>query len=113
MRVRRWLSWARRRSACWAGAARDSMVRMDAPPAALPTFADVLTAAVRIAPHAHVTPVQRARSIDALAGCALLFKCEQLQRAGAFKFRGACNAVWALPDDIAARGVVTHSSGNH
>jgi threonine dehydratase len=86
---------------------------MDASPAALPTFADVLTAAVRIAPHAHVTPVQRARSIDALAGCGLLFKCEQLQRAGAFKFRGACNAVWALPGDIAARGVVTHSSGNH
>jgi threonine dehydratase len=86
---------------------------MDAAPAALPTFADVLTAAVRIAPHAHVTPVQRARSIDALAGCGLLFKCEQLQRAGAFKFRGACNAVWALPGDIAARGVVTHSSGNH
>jgi len=89
------------------------MARMDASAAAVPTFADVLTAAVRIAPHAHVTPVQRARSIDALAGCALLFKCEQLQRAGAFKFRGACNAVWALPDDIAARGVVTHSSGNH
>ena len=89
------------------------MGRMDASPAALPTFADVLTAAVRIAPHAHVTPVQRARSIDALAGCGLLFKCEQLQRAGAFKFRGACNAVWALPGDIAARGVVTHSSGNH
>ena len=80
---------------------------------ALPTFADVLTAAVRIAPHAHVTPVQRARSIDAIAGCELLFKCEQLQRAGAFKFRGACNAVWSLPDAIAARGVVTHSSGNH
>jgi threonine dehydratase len=89
------------------------MGRLDASPAALPTFADVLTAAVRIAPHAHVTPVQRARSIDALAGCGLLFKCEQLQRAGAFKFRGACNAVWALPGDIAARGVVTHSSGNH
>jgi threonine dehydratase len=89
------------------------MAAMDASPAALPTFADVLTAAVRIAPHAHVTPVQHARSIDALAGCELLFKCEQLQRAGAFKFRGACNAVWALPDEIAARGVVTHSSGNH
>jgi threonine dehydratase len=42
-----------------------------------------------------------------------LFKCENLQRAGAFKFRGACNAVWALPEDEAARGVVTHSSGNH
>jgi len=89
------------------------MARMDGTFAAVPTFADVLTAAVRIAPHAHVTPVQHARSIDALAGCELLFKCEQLQRAGAFKFRGACNAVWALADDVATRGVVTHSSGNH
>lgn len=79
----------------------------------LPTFADVLAAAARIAPHAHVTPVQRARTLDALAGAELHFKCEQLQRAGAFKFRGACNAVWALPADQAARGVVTHSSGNH
>jgi len=89
------------------------MSRMDETPATLPTFADVLTAAMRIAPHAHVTPVLRARSIDTLAGCELLFKCEQLQRAGAFKFRGACNAVWALPDAVAAAGVVTHSSGNH
>jgi len=89
------------------------MAHMDGLDTRLPTFDDVLTAAVRIAPHAHVTPIQRARSIDALAGCELLFKCEQLQRAGAFKFRGACNAVWSLPDDIAARGVVTHSSGNH
>ena len=89
------------------------MARMDGLDTRLPTFDDVLTAAVRIAPHAHVTPIQRARSIDALAGCELLFKCEQLQRAGAFKFRGACNAVWSLPDDIAARGVVTLSSGNH
>jgi threonine dehydratase len=89
------------------------MARMDGTHMTLPTFADVLAAAVRIAPHAHVTPVQRARSIDALAGCELLFKCEQLQRAGAFKFRGACNAVWSLDDDIATRGVVTHSSGNH
>jgi len=89
------------------------MARMDGLDTLLPTFDDVLAAAVRIAPHAHVTPVQRARSLDALAGCELLFKCEQLQRAGAFKFRGACNAVWSLPDDVAARGVVTHSSGNH
>ena len=55
----------------------------------------------------------RARTLDALAGAQLHFKCEQLQRGGAFKFRGACNAVWSLPDHIAARGVVTHSSGNH
>jgi threonine dehydratase len=79
----------------------------------LPTYADVLAAAARIAPHAHVTPVLRSRSLDALAGAALLFKCENFQRAGAFKFRGACNAVWALDEAAAARGVVTHSSGNH
>ena len=78
-----------------------------------PTFDDVLAAAARIAPHAHVTPVLRSRTLDALAGCELHFKAEQLQRAGAFKFRGACNAVWSLSDEDAARGVVTHSSGNH
>jgi threonine dehydratase len=86
---------------------------MDGTPLPLPAFTDVLAAAARIAPHAHVTPVLRSRTLDALAGCELHFKCEPLQRSGAFKFRGACNAVWALPDDVAARGVVTHSSGNH
>ena len=78
-----------------------------------PTFADVLAAAARIAPHAHVTPVLRSRSLDALAGAQLHFKCENFQRVGAFKFRGACNAVWSLSDAQAAKGVVTHSSGNH
>ena len=86
---------------------------MDPTPESLPTFSDVLAAAARIAPHAHVTPVMQSRALDALAGCSLHFKCEPLQRAGAFKFRGACNAVWALSADAAARGVVTHSSGNH
>ena len=81
--------------------------------APLPCFADVLAAAARIAPHATVTPVLRASSLDALAGCELHWKAEPLQRAGAFKFRGACNAVWALDDAAASRGVVTHSSGNH
>jgi threonine dehydratase len=89
------------------------MASMDASTLVIPTFDDVLMAAARIAPQAAVTPVQRSRALDALAGCTLHFKCEQLQRAGAFKFRGACNAVWALPDAVAARGVVTHSSGNH
>lgn len=79
----------------------------------LPTFDDVLAAAARIAPHAHATPVLRSRALDAMAGCELHFKAEPLQRTGAFKFRGACNAVWALDDATAARGVVTHSSGNH
>ena len=79
----------------------------------LPGFNDVLAAAARIAPHAHTTPVLRSRSIDALAGCELHFKAEHLQRVGAFKFRGACNAVWSLSQVEALRGVVTHSSGNH
>jgi threonine dehydratase len=79
----------------------------------LPTLDDIRAAAERIAAHAHRTPVLRARGIDALAGATLYFKCENFQRAGAFKFRGACNAVWALSDADAARGVVTHSSGNH
>src|SRR5215469_3740863 len=76
-------------------------------------FADIEAAAARIAPHAHVTPVLRSASVDALADCRIAFKCENFQRVGAFKFRGACNAVWSLPDDVAKRGVVTHSSGNH
>jgi threonine dehydratase len=77
------------------------------------TFADIESAAARIAPHAHVTPLLRSASLDALAGCRLVFKCENFQRAGAFKFRGACNAVWSLSEAVATRGVVTHSSGNH
>lgn len=80
---------------------------------ALPTSADVLAAAARIAPFAHRTPVLRSHSLDGLAGAELHFKCENFQRIGAFKFRGACNAVWALDAGTAARGVVTHSSGNH
>ncbi|MEI2457248.1 pyridoxal-phosphate dependent enzyme [Lysobacter firmicutimachus] len=80
---------------------------------AAPEFADILAAAARIAPHAHATPVLRSRAIDELAGCELHFKCENLQRGGAFKFRGACNAVFALSDEDAARGIVTQSSGNH
>ena len=79
----------------------------------LPDFDDVLAAAARIAPHAHATPVLTSRSLDELAGARLHFKAEHLQRAGAFKFRGACNAVWSLNEADAARGVVTHSSGNH
>jgi len=81
--------------------------------AALPTFAQVREAAVRIAPYAVVTPVLRSAALNALSGADLHFKCENLQRGGAFKFRGACNAVWSLDDAVAARGVVTHSSGNH
>lgn len=82
-------------------------------PVAVPQFDDVLDAAARIAPHARVTPVLRADVLDADAGCSLAFKAECLQRGGAFKFRGACNAVSSLDPATAARGVVTHSSGNH
>lgn len=86
---------------------------MQSPTPASPTFPDVLAAAARIVRHVHATPVLRARSLDELAGCTLHFKAEHLQRTGAFKFRGASNAVWALSDARAALGVVTHSSGNH
>ncbi len=78
-----------------------------------PALNDIRAAAARIAPHAVATPVLRNELLDETAGASLYFKCEHLQRGGAFKFRGACNAVWALSDDEAARGVVTHSSGNH
>jgi len=79
----------------------------------LPCVDDVLAAAARIAAHACVTPVLRSRTLDALTGATVVFKAEHLQRSGAFKFRGACNAVWALTEAQARRGVVTHSSGNH
>jgi len=83
------------------------------PDAPLPQFDDVLDAAARIAPHARATPVLRAAALDADAGCTLAFKAECLQHGGAFKFRGACNAVFSLDAALAANGVVTHSSGNH
>lgn len=79
----------------------------------LPRVDDLLAAAARIAPHAHVTPVLQSQALDQMSGARLAFKAEHLQRGGAFKFRGACNAVWALADEVASRGVVTHSSGNH
>jgi len=82
-------------------------------PVRLPVFEDLLAAAARIAPHALVTPVLSSRALDEMAGAQLHFKAEHLQRAGAFKFRGACNAVWALTGTQARAGVVTHSSGNH
>jgi len=77
------------------------------------SLADVRSAAERIAPHVHRTPVMTCATLDRLAGRRLFFKCEHFQRAGAFKFRGATNAVLCLPQAIAVRGVVTHSSGNH
>lgn len=76
-------------------------------------LAAVREAAARIKPHARITPVLTCAFFDSLAGRSLHFKCEMFQRVGAFKFRGACNAVMKLSPEIAARGVVTHSSGNH
>lgn len=81
--------------------------------ARVPDAAEVRRAAARIAPHAAVTPVLTVPALDAAVGARLFFKCEHLQVSGAFKFRGACNAVWSLDTETAARGVVTHSSGNH
>ncbi|MFA5680772.1 MAG: pyridoxal-phosphate dependent enzyme [Hydrogenophaga sp.] len=78
-----------------------------------PTLACIRNAAARIAPFAHVTPVLGSASLDRIAGATLFFKAEHLQRVGAFKFRGACNAVFSLDAARAARGVVTQSSGNH
>lgn len=80
---------------------------------ALPTAADVLAAAARLVGVAHRTPVLTSRSLDELAAATVSFKCENLQRVGAFKFRGAGNAVLSLSGPEAARGVATHSSGNH
>ncbi len=80
---------------------------------ALPDLEAIRAAGVRIAPHVHRTPVLTCRAIDAEVGARLHFKCENFQKVGAFKARGACNAVFSLAGDVARRGVVTHSSGNH
>ena len=79
----------------------------------VPVFADVEAAARRIAPHVRRTPVVTSPDVDREVGAEVAFKCENLQRAGAFKFRGASNAVLSLSDPEAAGGVCTHSSGNH
>lgn len=77
------------------------------------TFADVRAAAGRIDGILHRTPVHTSRTLDTELAARVFFKCETLQKVGAFKARGAVNAVFALSDDEARRGVVTHSSGNH
>ncbi len=79
----------------------------------IPTFDDVETAHERIAPHVHKTPVLVSSYLDQLTGASLYFKCENFQKAGAFKVRGASNAVFGLDNDTAEKGVATHSSGNH
>ncbi|NDA66216.1 MAG: pyridoxal-phosphate dependent enzyme, partial [Verrucomicrobia bacterium] len=78
-----------------------------------PTLADIRAAAHRIAPTAARTPVQTSHSLDALSGASIFCKCENFQKGGAYKFRGALNAVRQLTNEQARCGVVTHSSGNH
>ncbi len=77
------------------------------------TIKEIQAAAQRIAPHIHRTPVLTCEAINLAAGCRLFFKCENFQKVGAFKMRGATNSVFSLPEEYAARGVATHSSGNH
>ena len=79
----------------------------------LPTFEDVRMASTRIAGIAHRTPALTSRTADAATGGTLYFKAENLQRAGAFKFRGAYNAIAALDPESRKRGVIAFSSGNH
>lgn len=79
----------------------------------LPTFADIEEAHERIRSYIHHTPVMTSKSINEIVGAELFFKCENLQKVGAFKFRGACNSVFSLSDEEAKNGICTHSSGNH
>ncbi|PHQ97970.1 MAG: serine dehydratase [Marinosulfonomonas sp.] len=79
----------------------------------IPTLDDMLAAHERIKPYIHRTPVLTSRMLDEESGAQLFFKCENFQKAGAFKARGASNAVFGLTDDMLEKGVATHSSGNH
>ncbi len=79
----------------------------------IPAFADVQQAGSRIRQFIHRTPVMTSETLNELTGCQLFFKCEHLQKSGSFKIRGAMNAVSQLTEQERARGVVTHSSGNH
>lgn len=79
----------------------------------MPNLQDIQQAAERIKPYAHRTPVLTNEGLNQRVGAQVYLKCENFQKVGAFKFRGACNAVYSLSDEAAARGVCTHSSGNH
>ena len=79
----------------------------------IPTFDDIKLASDRINPYIHRTPVLTNASINGILDCEIYYKCENLQKAGAFKFRGATNAVLSLTGEEAKNGVATHSSGNH
>ena len=79
----------------------------------IPTFENIQEAAERIKPYIHRTPVLTSQTLNRMTGANLFFKCENMQKVGAFKARGANNAVFSLPDQEAGKGVCTHSSGNH
>jgi threonine dehydratase len=79
----------------------------------LPELADIRSAHSKIKSFIHRTPVMRSQNLNELFNCELFFKCENFQKVGAFKFRGACNAVLSMSQEEKHRGVVTHSSGNH
>jgi len=79
----------------------------------IPVFEDIIEAHQLISPYIHHTPVMTSQSINRIMGIEIFFKCENLQKTGAFKFRGACNAIFRLSEDEAVKGVGTHSSGNH
>ncbi|MFD2532685.1 threonine ammonia-lyase [Gracilimonas halophila] len=78
-----------------------------------PTFDDIKQAHKRISEHAHRTPVLNSKQVDQKTGGRIFFKCENFQKVGAFKFRGASNAIFSLSEEDAKNGVATHSSGNH
>jgi threonine dehydratase len=91
---------------------------MSAPPTEKPapqpvTWEAIQAAHARIAPRIHRTPVMTSSSLDALTGARIFFKCENLQKTGSFKIRGASNAIFSLTDDEVRHGIVTQSSGNH
>lgn len=79
----------------------------------LPTYDDIIIAHERIRQYIHKTPVLSSESINTITGADIYFKCENFQKVGAFKFRGACNSVFSLTSEEAKNGVCTHSSGNH
>src|SRR5215831_1976783 len=85
----------------------------EAAPLAEPSWESIQAAHERLAPHIHRTPVLTSESLSNMAGAELFFKCENLQKTGSFKIRGATNAILSMSDSEVARGIVTQSSGNH
>jgi threonine dehydratase len=87
--------------------------QMQPPELPQPDWLAIIEAHARIAPHIHRTPVLTSATLDSMVGARLFFKCENLQKTGSFKIRGAANAIFSLSDEEARRGIITHSSGNH